>query len=241
MAYYDRDFDAALRLADAAVAAAGDEERRTSSLTLAGRARHSRGDLAGAAADLEAAVRQPGAGRARHRRGVARRAAGPPGPARRGARAVRTRSRRRRRHAPSVRDPARHVLARLRPRDRAVAVAEALDALESWDAAVDDLGPAGARFRPVVDNFWAWILGAIGRARRSRGAQPDRAGRGRPVLRAQAPRAARPGAGGRAAGGAGRGDRVARPGRGAPGRGGRDGLAPATAPAAARGSDRAAR
>jgi hypothetical protein len=28
---------------------------------------------------------------------------------------------------------------------------------------LDELGPAGDRFRPVLDNFWGWILAAIGR------------------------------------------------------------------------------
>ena len=42
-------------------------------------------------------------------------------------------------------------------------VDEALDVLQEFDALVDDLGPVGDRYRPVVDNFWGWILGAIGR------------------------------------------------------------------------------
>ena len=47
VAYYDRDFPSALRFAELAARTAWDDERRTSALTLSGRARHSRGDLAG--------------------------------------------------------------------------------------------------------------------------------------------------------------------------------------------------
>ncbi len=162
MAYYDRDFDAALRLADAAVAAAGDEERRTSGLTLAGRARHSRGDLAGAAADLEAAVTSsvPGVrGTGEVWLGALRVHQGRPAEAlelsARGAV-----------DAAAMRHPfviPHAMFSRVYALGMSGRVAEALVALEAWDAAVDDLGPAGARFRPMVDNFWAWILGAIGR------------------------------------------------------------------------------
>jgi hypothetical protein len=42
-------------------------------------------------------------------------------------------------------------------------VEETLDAMSSLDMVLDELGPAGDRYRPVLDNFWGWILGAIGR------------------------------------------------------------------------------
>jgi DNA-binding SARP family transcriptional activator len=162
VAYYHRDSDAALRWAEAAVAAAGDEERRTSSLALAGRARHSRGDLHGAAADLERAVRStvPGVrGTGEVWLGSLRVHQGRPAEAldlaTRGAVDAAAM-----RHPFIIPHALVSVVYSLGIEGR---VAEALNALEEGQTALDELGPAGTRFRPVFDNFWAWILGGIGR------------------------------------------------------------------------------
>jgi DNA-binding SARP family transcriptional activator len=56
VAYYARDYDTALRYADEGVARAGDAELRASCLALAGRIRHTRGQLAEAAERLEEGV-----------------------------------------------------------------------------------------------------------------------------------------------------------------------------------------
>jgi tetratricopeptide (TPR) repeat protein len=42
--------------------------------------------------------------------------------------------------------------------------ADALEVLEEWRDSLDDLGPAGERYRPAFHNFSAWILRATGRA-----------------------------------------------------------------------------
>jgi hypothetical protein len=42
-------------------------------------------------------------------------------------------------------------------------VAEAIDAMESLGMTLDELGPAGDRYRPVLDNFRGWISTATGR------------------------------------------------------------------------------
>ena len=180
VAYYDRDIAGALRFAEEAARTASDDERRTSALTLSGRARHSRGDLAGAERDLEAGGAEPGRRRPRHRRGVARQPAHAPGPVRRGARARRARRRRRRRHAPPVRDPALDVRPRLRPRRHRVGSPRRSRRCAEFDVLVDELGPVGDRYRPVVDNFWGWILGADRPDRRGPRAAPTRPGHRRP-------------------------------------------------------------
>ncbi len=42
-------------------------------------------------------------------------------------------------------------------------VATMLQELATFDTVVEELGPAGARFRTVLDNYWGWVLGSIGR------------------------------------------------------------------------------
>lgn|GEM_PF-5893899 len=162
VAYYDRDIDAALRWAEAAEAAAGDEERRTSSLTLAGRARHSRGDLAGAEKALEAAVRStvPGVrGTGEVWLGALRAHQG------RLSEALEL-SARGAVDAAAMRHPfvIPHALfSRVYSLGIQGKVAEALVALDIWETTTEELGPAGRRFRPAVDTCFGWILGAIGR------------------------------------------------------------------------------
>jgi tetratricopeptide (TPR) repeat protein len=56
VAYYARDYDTALRYAEEGIARATDDELRASCLALAGRVRHTRGDLDTATAHLAAAV-----------------------------------------------------------------------------------------------------------------------------------------------------------------------------------------
>lgn len=56
VAYYTRDYDTALRYAEEGVARSTDDEVRASCLALAGRIRHTRGDLAAATLHLNAAV-----------------------------------------------------------------------------------------------------------------------------------------------------------------------------------------
>jgi DNA-binding SARP family transcriptional activator len=162
VAYYDRDLEGALRYAEEAARTAGDDERRTSALTLAGRARHSRGDLAGAERDLQAAVQSTVAGvrgtgevwlsnlrmhQGRFDEAIDLSARG----------AV---------DAAALRHPfvIPHAMwARIYALGALGRVTDAVDALASLDMVLDDLGPTGDRFRPVVDNFWGWILAAIGR------------------------------------------------------------------------------
>ena len=114
VAYYDRDFPSALRLAEEAARTAGDDERRTSALdavrtgpALARRPGRRRARPRGRGA--EHGRRRPG-----HRRGVAEQPAHAPGPVRRGDRAVGAGRGRRRRPAPPVRHPARDVGPHLR-------------------------------------------------------------------------------------------------------------------------------
>jgi DNA-binding SARP family transcriptional activator len=163
-AYYDhsRDIDGALRFAEEAVRLATDDERRTSALTLSGRVRHSRGDLIGAERDLHEAIRSPVAGvrgtgevwlgslrmhQGRFDEAIEHAARG----------AV---------DAAAMRHPfviPHSMVARVYSLGAKGQVAEALDSLQEFDALVEDLGPVGLRYRPVVDNFWGWILCAIGR------------------------------------------------------------------------------
>lgn len=162
VAYYDRDFDAALRCAEDAAAVAVEEGRRASCLTLAGRVRHSRGDLATAEEHLEAAVRStvPGVratgevwlGALRVHQGRLPEAL--------------ELSIRGAVDAAAMRHPfviPHSLFSRTYALGIQGRVAEAIATLESWDTTLEDLGAVGARFRPMVDNFWAWILGAIGR------------------------------------------------------------------------------
>jgi DNA-binding SARP family transcriptional activator len=162
VAYYDRDFGSALRFAELAARTAWDDERRTSALTLAGRVRHSRGDLVGAERDLKAAVASTVAGvrgtgevwlgSLRVHQGQFEEAIGLSVKG-----AV---------DAAAVRHPfiIPHALwARVYSLGALGRVAEALDAAQLFETAVDELGPAGQRYRPVLDNHWGWILAAVGR------------------------------------------------------------------------------
>lgn len=167
VAYYERDFDGALRLAGEAARAAGDDERRTSALTLAGRARHSRGDLAGAERDLEAATLStvPGVrGTGEVWLSALRMHQG------RFEEAIEL-SERGAVDAAALRHPfvIPHAMwSRVYALGALGRVTDALDALASLDMIVDDLGPAGERYRPVLDNFWGWVLSAIGRTDEAR-------------------------------------------------------------------------
>ncbi|MFL6206284.1 MAG: BTAD domain-containing putative transcriptional regulator [Acidimicrobiales bacterium] len=180
-AYYDhaRDIDGALRFAEEALRAAADDERRTSALTLSGRVRHSRGDLLGAERDLEEAVRSPVAGvrgtgevwlgalrmhQGRFDEAIERASRG----------AI---------DAAAMRHPfviPHSMFARAYSLGAMGRVAEVLDALSEFDALLEDLGPVGARYQPVVDNLWGWILCAVGRTDEGRARNRralDRAGR----------------------------------------------------------------
>ncbi len=163
VAYYDRDFVTALRLAELAARTAWDDERRTSALTLAGRVRHSRGDLAGAERDLEAAVESTVAGV----RGT--------GEVWLGALRVHQGqfdeaidlSVRGAVDAAAMRHPfvIPHALwSRLYSLGALGRVADALEAAELFDTVIGELGPAGQRYQPVLDNHWGWLLAAVGRA-----------------------------------------------------------------------------
>lgn len=162
VAYYDRDFPAALRHAELAARTAWDDERRTSALTLSGRVRHSRGDLKGAERDLEEAAQSTVAGvrgtgevwlgnlrthQGRFMEGLAL--------AERGAV-----------DAAAMRHPfviPHATWARIYAFGALGRVAEATEAMETLGTILDELGPAGDRYRPVLDNFWGWILAATGR------------------------------------------------------------------------------
>jgi DNA-binding SARP family transcriptional activator len=163
VAYYDRDFGAAVRLAEQAAVAALEDERRSSCLTLAGRVRHSRGDLPTAEAHLQAAVRSTVAGvRATGEvwLGALRVHQG------RLDEAVEL-SVRGAVDAAAMRHPfviPHSLCSRVYALGLQGRVAEALEVLAQWDVVTDELGPAGARFRAVLDNFWGWILAGIGRA-----------------------------------------------------------------------------
>jgi DNA-binding SARP family transcriptional activator len=162
-AYYDqRDIDRALRLADEAARTATDDERRQSALTLSGRLRHSRGDLAGAERDLQEALLSPIAGvrgmgevwlgsvrmhQGRFDEALSLTVSG-------GV------------DAAAMRHPfviPHSMVARIYALGAQGRVAEALASLREFDGLLDDLGPVGDRFRPVADNFWGWVLAAIGR------------------------------------------------------------------------------
>lgn len=162
VAYYDRDFPTALRHAELAARTAWDDERRASALTLSGRIRHSRGDLQGAERDLEAAVQSTVAGvRATgevwlgHLRAHQGRFPEAIELSERGAV-----------DAAALRHPfviPHSFWSRIYALGSLGRVAEALAELGLLALALDDLGPAGARYRPVLDNFWGWVLAAVGR------------------------------------------------------------------------------
>jgi DNA-binding SARP family transcriptional activator len=167
VAYYRRDFTEALRHARAGAASAREEERRASCLSLVGRVLHSSGDLAGAEAALVEAVACPVGGvrgAAEVWLGVLRTHQGRPAEAlvlvEDGAV-----------DEASLRHPfvlPQSLLARTYALGQLGRVADALDVLEDWAATLDDLGPAGDRYRPACHNFRAWILGAIGRSPEAR-------------------------------------------------------------------------
>ncbi len=162
VAYYDRDFPSALRFAELAARTAWDDERRTSALTLSGRARHSRGDLAGAERDLQAAAQSSVAGvrgtgevwlgNLRTHQG-------------RFAEAIELCTRGAV-DAAALRHPfvIPHAMwARIYALGALGRVGDTVDALAALDVIVEELGPVGDRFRPVLDNYWGWILAATGR------------------------------------------------------------------------------
>ena len=162
VAYYCRDFPAALRWAEDAVAGAADPERRASASALAGRIRHSFGDLAEAERRLATAressvagVREMGEvwlGSLRAHQG---RPAEALDHAERGAT-----------DAAALRHPfaiSHALLAQVYALGMQGRVADVLARLDVWDRTLDDLGPLGARYRPAGLNFRAWVTGAIGR------------------------------------------------------------------------------
>ena len=183
VAYYDRDFRRALRFAERGRAHRG---RRRAAHERADAVRSGpalRGDLAGAERDLEAAVQSTGrrASGARARCGWATCAC-----TRAGSTEAIELSARGAVDAAAMRHPfviphamlARvYALGALGPRRRG--------ARRAGVARHDPrrARPAGDRFRPVVDNFWGWILG---------GDRPDRRGPRAPPPRPRHARAASP-------------------------------------------------
>jgi DNA-binding SARP family transcriptional activator len=162
VAYYDRDLSTALRLAEEAAAGAGEDERRASSLTLAGRVRHSRGELAAAEAHLREATScaVPGVRAVGDVWLAALRAhQGRPEEAldlvERGAV-----------DAAAMRHPfvmPHALMARTYALGERGDVAGALEAVEAWRRTLDDLGAAGDRYRPAQANYEGWISRSIGR------------------------------------------------------------------------------
>jgi DNA-binding SARP family transcriptional activator len=161
IAYYRRDFAAALRWAEEAAAQTTEEERRESCLTLSARVLHSSGDLSGAEVRLTEAARSatPGV------RGVAEVELG-------GLRVHQGRPE----DALALVDRGATDAAVLRhpfvlPRSffwRAYAlgaqgrVADLFHALDRFDAALeDDLGSV-TRYRPAAANLRSWALAAVG-------------------------------------------------------------------------------
>ena len=162
VAYYERDFPTALRMAEEAAELATEDERRTSSLTLAGRVRHSRGDLDVAEAHLVEAGTStvPGVramadiwlGSLRVHQGHTEEALDLVGLGAIDAAAMRH---------PFVIPHA--LLTRTYALGMRGDVGGARAALERWAGALDDLGAVGERFRPAHANFAGWLLAAIGR------------------------------------------------------------------------------
>jgi hypothetical protein len=162
VAYYQRDFPAALRAAEDAAARTDEDERRASCLTLAGRVRHSCGDLAAAEVQLQESTRSSVAGV----RGVGevwlgnlRLHQGRPAEALELAARGATDS-------AAMRHPfviPHACFARVYALGQQGEVAAALAALDQWEQTLDELGAVGDRYRQSHHNFAAWILGAIGR------------------------------------------------------------------------------
>lgn len=163
VAYYQRDFEAALRWAEDGAARTEEDERRASCLTLAARVRHSRGDLAGADRDLSEAVRCPVPGvRAVGEVWLAalRVHQGRPDEAlelvERGGI-----------DAAALRHPfvlPHSMVAEAYALGQRGRVADLFGLLDALDSTLDDLGPVGLRFVPVAENYRAWVLAAIGRS-----------------------------------------------------------------------------
>jgi DNA-binding SARP family transcriptional activator len=162
VAYYRRDFAAALRWAEEAAARTAEDERRESCLTLAGRVLHSSGDLAGAESRFTAAAASASAGV----RGVAEVWLA-------GLRAHQGRPE----DALALADRGATDAAVLRhpfvvPHsffNRAYALGQQgrLDdlfrTLDRWDAIYDDdLGEAVRRYQPAAENMRSWALCACG-------------------------------------------------------------------------------
>ncbi|MGQ0833177.1 MAG: BTAD domain-containing putative transcriptional regulator [Microthrixaceae bacterium] len=166
VAYYERDFEAALRWAEEGAARTAEEERRASCLTLAARVRHSRGDLVGADRDLAEAVRCPVPGvRAVGEVWLAglRVHQGRPDDAlelvERGGI-----------DAAALRHPfvlPHSMVAEAYALGQRGRVADLLGLLDTLDATLEDLGPVGLRFVAVAANYRAWVLSAIGRGEES--------------------------------------------------------------------------
>ena len=162
VAYYQRDFEAALRWAEEGAARTEEEERRASCLALAARIRHSRGDLAGADRDLLHAVACPVPGvRAVGEVWLAglRVHQGRPDDAlalvEQGGI-----------DAAALRHPfvlPHSMVANAYALGQRGRVADLIALLDALDATLDDLGPVGARFIAVAANYRAWVLAAIGR------------------------------------------------------------------------------
>lgn len=160
VSYYTRDYEAARRFADEGVARSTDPALRASCLVLAGRIRHTRGELDEASEQLQLAV----ALATPDVRGVAQvwRAGllvhqGEPSKAIEHARR-------------GLLEPVRrHPFAALHGHFAlahalgiAGAWAEALGALDELDLAVQRMGDAGKRFDPVAANTRGWLLRAVG-------------------------------------------------------------------------------
>lgn len=161
VAYYQRDYEAAGRLADEALERAGDDGLRSSCLSLAGRVRHSRGDLAEADARLDEAVRigtPQVRGVAQIWRGALLSYRGRP------TEAFDLVDR-------ALFDPGRlsHPFAMLHgcfTQARILGMqgrpVEALAALDRLDQAVQRSGLQGVRFQAVADNTRSWVIRNLG-------------------------------------------------------------------------------
>jgi tetratricopeptide (TPR) repeat protein len=162
VAYYQRDFPAALRSAEDAAARTDEEERRASCLALAGRVRHSCGDLTAAEAQLREATSSSVAGV----RGMSevwlgnlRAHQGRPEEALELVASGATD------HA-AMRHPfviPHACFARTYAFGQRGDVQAALASLDRFERALGELGGVGERYRPMAHNFWGWVLGAIGR------------------------------------------------------------------------------
>jgi DNA-binding SARP family transcriptional activator len=167
VAYYRRDFAAALAHARAGAAAAREEERRASCLALVGRVLHSSGDLSGGEAALEEALRCPVGGV-------------------RGAVEVWLAALRNHQGRPAdalalveqgaideaaLRHPfvlPQALFAQVHALGMLGRTADARAVLEESQETLEELGAPGERYRPACHNFWAWILQSTGRVAEAR-------------------------------------------------------------------------